>query len=174
MRESIGSTFLYNIIFLFIIIVFGLITATLNYYKAFKVNTRILQAIQKNSGYNRASKADIDRVLSGIGYTSGGSQQSCPSRDGVSPVSSNKAGAGDSIYLYCVYYYPDENGEKESGMRTQDNRPLYYSYGVTTYIFVDLPIVGQFKIPVFSKGERIRRFSNKNNKTINCQKGVDC
>ena len=51
MKESIGSTFLYNIIFIFIIIVFGLIAATLNYYKGFKINTRILQSIQKNSGY---------------------------------------------------------------------------------------------------------------------------
>ena len=38
MREGIGSVFLYNIIILFVIIVFGLLSATISYYKAFKVN----------------------------------------------------------------------------------------------------------------------------------------
>lgn len=165
MRESIGSTFLYNIIFIFIIIVFGLITATLNYYKGYKINTRILQIIQKDSGYNSTSKKEIDRILGGIGYTvDPNSQGNCPERDGKKAITSTSAGAGDSDYMYCVYYYPDEGN---SGSRQ------YYTYGVTTYIYIDLPIVGNFKIPVFSKGERIVKFNNKDKK-INCQMGADC
>lgn len=172
MRESIGSTFLYNIIFIFIIIVFGLITATLNYYKGYKVNTRILQAIQRNSGYNSSSKTDIDRVLKGIGYTieRNGIQNTCPSRDGKVAITSNKAGAGDTSYFYCVYYYENESGANDNGKTTNEGKSRYYSYGVTTYIYIDLPIVGQIKIPVFTKGERIYRFSGN----INCQRGADC
>ena len=172
MKESIGSTFLYNIIFIFIIIVFGLIAATLNYYKGFKINVRILQSIQKNSGYNATSKKDIDRILSGLGYTSerNGIQNTCPKRDGISAITSNRAGAGDTAYLYCVYYYPNENGAKDNNSKTKEGKSRYYAYGVTTYIYVDLPIVGQFKVPVFSKGERLYRFSGN----INCQRGADC
>ena len=150
---------------MFIIIVFGLITATLNYYKGYKINTRILQIIQKDSGYNKTSKKEIDRILEGIGYTvDSNSQGNCPERDDKKAITSNSAGAGDSKYMYCVYYYPNEGSTV--------NRK-YYAYGVTTYIYIDLPIVGNFKIPVFSKGERIVKFNDKTGKT-NCQMGVDC
>lgn len=169
MRESIGSTFLYNMIFLFIIIVFGLLTGTLNYYKAYKVNERILGTIAKDSGYNSVSKKEIDNYLSSIGYTLGGNgtQLNCPQREGATMITSNKAGAGDNNYLYCVYYFPDETGGKDKGKKNADGRPIYYAYGVTTYIYVELPIVGNFKIPVYSKGERIYRFKGS------CQVGGD-
>lgn len=162
MKESIGSTFLYNMIFVFIIVVFGLITATLNYYKGYKVNTRILQAIEKNSGYNKGAKKEIDRVLNGLGYTkeSNGIQNKiCASKKGKGElITSNNAQAGDNSYPYCVYLFNDET---KSGELNNDKKPAYYAFGVTTYIYVDLPIVGKFKIPVYSKGERMYRFSSK-------------
>ena len=66
MREGIGSVFLYNMIILFIIIVFGLISATISYYKAFKVNERILSTIEKFEGHNDLAKAEIDDYLISI------------------------------------------------------------------------------------------------------------
>lgn len=160
MRESIGSAFLYNIIFLFIIIVFGLVIGTLNYYKGFKVNTSILNSVEKYSGYNDYSKKDIDRVLTGLGYSVNSVR--CSERKNAKLISSNKN--------YCLYYYSDDrsNSEKTSDKVTKDGRPIYYSYGVTTFISVELPIVGQFKVPVYTKGERIYRFS------YSCQNDGDC
>ena len=46
MRQSIGATATFNIIIIFIVIVFGLLIGTVNYYKAFKVNSRILDIIE--------------------------------------------------------------------------------------------------------------------------------
>ena len=156
MRESIGSTFLYNIIFLFIVIVFGLLSATISYYKGFKVNTRILSSINKYSGYNACSKNEIEKYLKSIGYTRNpGGQDECRSRNGLNPIKSN-----DTNYLYCVYYHSDETGSKEKGQKNADEKPTYYSYSVTSYIYMNLPIVGNFKIPVYSKGERIYNFSD--------------
>lgn len=153
MRESIGSTFLYNMIFIFILVVFGLLTATLSYYKGYKVNTRILKAIKDNSGYNDNSKKEIERVLTGIGYTveRKGIQvdnvNGCPEKRGnLERVIDN-----DSSYLYCVYYNPHDVSKK-------DKEKNYYSYSVVTYIYIDLPIIGNLKIPVYSKGERIYEF----------------
>ena len=153
MKESIGSTFLYNIIFLFIIIVMGLIVATLNYYKSYKVNTRILDSLEKYSGYNENSKNDINRILSGIGYSS--DSVDCSERDNASII--NKSNI-------CIYYYKNELSEKEREddyyfTNDDDKNPRYYSYGVTTFISIELPIVGKFKVPVFTKGDRIFRFS---------------
>ena len=148
----------------------GILTATIHYYKAYKVNSYILDIIRDNSGYNLNSLQKIDDVLGSLGYSNYDSQTSCPRRgDGTTPVNviASEVG-GNTNYLYCIYYYPNENSKKEIDDKNSDNRPLYYSYGVTTFISADLPIIGQFRIPVFTKGARIYRFPGS------CQVGKDC
>ena len=130
----------------------GLLTATLNYYKGYKVNTRILRLVEKFSGYNDKAINDIDRVISGIGYTTEIANCSTQRKNAVL-VSHDKS--------YCIYYYANDAGKKEKNGQ-------YYSYGVTTFISVELPIVGKFRVPVFSKGERIYKF------TGSCQKDAGC
>jgi len=155
MREGIGETFTYNIIILFIIIVFGILAATISYYKAFKVNNRILDSIEKFEGYNAASRADIEGKLKTIGYTVNTENAKCPERSGATLEKQ------DGTYLYCVYYYEDDRGtrEKKENERNGDNEPIYYNYSVASYIYIDLPIAGQFKIPVYTKGERTYNFT---------------
>lgn len=157
MREGIGSVFLYNMIILFIIIVFGLLSATISYYKAFKVNERLLYIIDKFEGYNQFSEAEMEQFLTSIGYTySPTGQDGCPAtRNGGTLLTAKNA-----KHLYCVYYYSDDRGSQESGRTNGDNEPIYYNYALTSYIYVDLPIAGAFKVPVYTKGERIYNFSD--------------
>lgn len=157
MREGIGSVFLYNMIILFIIIVFGLLSATISYYKAFKVNERLLYMIDKFEGYNQFSEAEMEQFLSSIGYTySPTGQNGCPSiMNGGTLLTAENA-----KHLYCVYYYSDDRGSQEAGTTNGDNEPIYYNYAITSYIYVDLPIAGAFKVPVYTKGERIYNFSD--------------
>ena len=68
MKQGIGEIATLNIIIIFIVIVFGLLSATISYYKAFKVNTRILDIIEKYEGYNEFSRSEIERSLDTIGY----------------------------------------------------------------------------------------------------------
>ena len=157
MREGIGSVFLYNMIILFIIIVFGLLSATISYYKAFKVNERLLFMIDKFEGYNRLSIEEMQNFLVSIGYTSNPNGQSeCPeSKDGGTLLTARNA-----RHLYCVYYFRDDRGSNETGRTNGDREPIYYNYAITTYIYVQLPIAGAFKLPVYTKGERIYNFSD--------------
>lgn len=157
MRESIGSVFLYNIIILFIIIVFGLLSATISYYKAFKVNERLLYSLDKFEGYNQFSKEEMENFLSSIGYTyNPDGQKECPSeKNGGTLIRSNS-----SKYLYCVYYHSDDRGNNEKKELNGDKEPIYYNYSLTSYIYADLPIVGQFKLPIYTKGERIYNFTD--------------
>lgn len=157
MREGIGSVFLYNMIILFIIIVFGLLSATISYYKAFKVNERMLYMIDKFEGYNKGSIEEIENFLTSIGYTySPTGQRDCDeSKDGGVLVTDRNA-----RHYYCVYYYSDDRGINESGRTNGDREPIYYNYAINSFIYVDLPIAGAFKIPVFTKGERIYNFSD--------------
>lgn len=157
MREGIGSVFLYNIIILFVIIVFGLLSATISYYKAFKVNERILYIIDKFEGYNRPAIEEINQYLTSIGYTSHpDGQRLCPDeKDGGTLVTDRNAS-----HLYCVYYFEDDRGNNEKDRLNGDREPIYYNYALVSYIYADLPIVGAFKLPIYTKGERIYNFSD--------------
>ena len=54
----------------------------------------------------------------------------------------------------------DDRGSQEQNRLNDDDEPIYYNYALTSYIYVDLPIVGAFKLPVYTKGERIYNFSD--------------
>ena len=150
MRESIGEYFTYNIIIIFILIVFAILAATLNYYKAYKVNTMILSSIEKYEGFNSLSKAEIKTNLDSIGYSTD-VNYTCPSRGSLEPMESNP-----TSHFYCVYYIENDTTNDAKN----DNGYKYYNYSVVTYIYVDLPLVDMFKIPVYTKGERIFNFTH--------------
>ncbi len=165
-------------IFLFITIVMLLLTATISYYKGFKVNSRILLSINKYAGYNALSIDEIENYLSSIGYTvSPSGQEECGERKGLKPIKAINVSGSDTNYLYCVYYHENdnskanetkkENNSEANETKEEDNSEAneakeenYYSYSVVSYIYVDLPIVGNFKVPVYTKGERIYNFND--------------
>ncbi len=163
MQQSIGEWFTYNIIIIFIIIVVGILCATVSYYKAFKVNSMILDSIEKFEGYNTASVVDIDAKLNAIGYIRNSDNFKCPKRGNLEL----KELSGNN-HLYCVYYHSDDRGGKTknnsntelSNLTNKQGKPIFYNYSVVSYIHVDLPIVGTFKIPVYTKGERTFNFSH--------------
>lgn len=140
MKESISSTFLYNIIIIFIVIVFAILAATLTYYKAFKVNTRIINSIEKFEGYNDLAISEINNTLTTVGYMTKENHK-CPDEknDGILQPEDNN-------FRYCVYYFSD--GDRN------------YSYGVITYITIDIPVVNLFlQIPIYTKSNLIFKFN---------------
>ena len=147
MKEAITSTTIINIVVIFMVIVFAFILGIIAYYKAFKVNKSILAIIEKYEGYNNLSQKEIDETLDSAGYGVGASEgAACPVKDGQPAI------ANSSDYKYCVYYFDHD---------TDDNDDNYYSYGITTYIKIDFPIANLFiRIPLYSKSNRIYRFSN--------------
>ena len=52
MRTPIAYTFIFNLMIIFILIVFAFMAGTMSYYKAFKVNNRIVHSIEKFEGFN--------------------------------------------------------------------------------------------------------------------------
>lgn len=135
MKQSIGTTFMLNIIIVFLVVTFALLSATLSYYKAYKINNRIEGSIEKYEGYNNLSKPDIEKILKTLGYNP---KTSCPAtRNGASNISSSED--------YCIYLR---------------NTKGYDYYTVVTYLNMEIPVIGQFlKIPVVSETEKIYVFS---------------
>jgi hypothetical protein len=142
MKKSIGGTFLYNSIFAFLIITFAFLAGAISYSKAFRVNSRIINAIEKYEGYNSKSALEINRVLSTIGYTRNSfTNSTCPQMQGINAMTS----INNAQYEYCIYRYALGSG--------------YYAYGVLTYMYIDIPVLGQkFKVRVFSRSDGYYQF----------------
>lgn len=140
MRESIASTYLYSIIIIFLLIVFGLAGAILTYQKAYKVNAKIGLALEKAEGYNDISIADINRNLGNIGYrvNTGKKCKDISDSELITTVDS------PADYDYCVY-------------RTRHDS--YDQYLIITYIYFDLPLIDEVRFSVKSKTSIIYNFS---------------
>ena len=164
MHSPIGHTFMYNIIILFVVIVFAFIAGTLTYYKAFKVNNRIVSALEKYEGYNDLSKAEIDRFLGNIGYMVGDSSH-CADELNRRNVSMTLVSSGlnnhptNNEYRYCIYLGVEEPGTRQEVAGEMPFCRRFFTYGVTTYMTLDLPFVNMIRIPIFTRTNRIYKFT---------------
>lgn len=140
MKQGIGFSVTINIIAIFIVVTFAFLVASLNYYKAYRVNNAISDSIEKYEGYNDLAKAEIASKLTSLGYVNGRSK--CPDHNG-------KQQLNDQLdrYSYCVY----EEEIDESGM---------FKYYIVTYLNFNIPVVNQtLNIPVKTYTEGIYYFS---------------
>ena len=78
MKESIGYTSTLNIVIIFILISFAILMAIMSYSRAFKINNRIMNEIEKCEGYNTCTVKEIDRILTNYGYYTADSNFTCP------------------------------------------------------------------------------------------------
>lgn len=152
MRASIGGVSLVNIFIVFFIIVIFLLTGTVMYYKGYKVNSRIIDALEKYEGYNEYSATEIDRLLTSYGYRAGSNKTSCGT-------------------VECL----EENGQfdfkvscsvdkKTGGNYSSEVNARYIKYTVTSYIYIDLPLgLGTIKLPVTTRTNPIYQFTGYEN-----------
>lgn len=132
MKESISYTFLLNIIITFIVISFFVIMCIMSYTKAFRVNSKIVNAIEISEGYNNISKTEINRIVNGYGYQK--INIACPKKEGKNAINLSGDRTNDGI---CIYHF--DYGDK-------------YNYGVVTYMTFDFPIIKSLiRIPVYTR-----------------------
>lgn len=136
MRGSIGSVFFYNLIIIFILIVFAFIVGAMSYYKAFRVNTLIINSLEKFEGWNNYSQSEIVTNLKTIGYNME-ARRGCPQKNGGMLIHSEEG--------FCLYEFDEDRN--------------FRTYGVISYIQIELPVISQLlQIPVFSKTIRLYNF----------------
>ena len=162
MKESISYSFLLNIIIIFIFTCAAIIMGILSYYKAFRANTIISNAIEKFEGYNCLSKEEISRKLNGLGYNTP-FKVSCKNSDGKC----DDSGESYKVTAYNLDFegnlvYDDEKLNtvyicNDNGCATNK----HYQYGIYTYMYVELPVVSKLiRILVFSKTSILYEFRN--------------
>lgn len=133
MRESLGNTFVFNIVIVFISIIIVLLVGSLSYTKTFKVKNQIIDIIEKYNGYNAAAKEEIEFLLSRMGYkVNAHGRQKCNASD-KSVVLNDYA----SNYRYCVVQYSSERGNY---------------YGVTAYMYFEIPLINSLlEFPIYGE-----------------------
>ena len=160
MKDAISNAFVFNLVIVFVIILLAFFIGSIGYSKASKVKNRIVEEIEKegehssnpDKAYDNA-KGEIENWLSfgsengtGIGYrmnTTGSND--CPSEDEIKstlPQNITKVKRVDKSndYEYCVYRIKQCD---------KDNNRCDVYYRVITYMYFDVPIIGQFiQIPV--------------------------
>lgn len=179
MKQSIGGTYLIYFISIFILIVFAFLCGIINYMKAFKVNSAIANALENYEGYNSLSRTEIDRKLGTIGYRKS-SSVTCKTRN----VSGKNYSVVDDMnllgYDVCIYEIDAKVSEsecrdmlsdalgiggssgitlEEAGQCKFDKVMASFKYGIITYIYIDLPMINELRIPIYSETEKIYDFS---------------
>ena len=156
MRESIGGLSVMSIfIFFFIMVTFFLVGAIV-YYKGFKINSQLINSLEKFEGYNEYSAADMDRVFKNLGYRVKGGNTVCGKRANGSVISCLGDNGRYEFELVCSTTKKNE-AEQNTG------RNYYITYKVKTYIYIDLPMNQSLKIPVTTKTNPIYQFTDYEN-----------
>ncbi len=141
MKEAIGGSYVFNIIIVFILIIFAFFMALFSYNKAFKVNSRLMNTIEKHEGFNDLALAEITNTMNILSYEDG-AHDNCPQTYDEGTLI-NMSG---SMHKYCIYRFTiDEH---------------YYAYGILTFMHLNLPMIGEFlELPIFSKTDKIYDFN---------------
>lgn len=166
MKESIGGTASLNIALAFISIVFAFLAATLSYYKAFKVNNIINNAIEKYEGYNDLAVKEINERLNSIGYQRFDTE--CKSTIRLNEKDDNSVYNPvtniNSIDVDGICVYMRNNVKKKS-----------YQYLVVSYMTINVPIVSEFiKIPVKTVTNEIYGCYGNNEEFISYNGKISC
>lgn len=134
MKQGMGFSVTINIMAVFIVVTFAFLVASLNYYKAYRVNNAISDSIEKFEGLNDLAKNEIASKLTGLGYVNG--TKKC-----------KEGNLNDTPYNYCIYAEKNENTGK-------------YKYKVVTYLNFNIPVINQtLNIPVKTYTKSIYQFN---------------
>jgi len=133
MKEAIGTSLVFNLMMIFVGVIIVILVSSIAYTKGFKIRNRIIDRIEEHNGYsvNSAAKDAIEADLKAIGYKIVEESPCKPKEKGVL-----KTGEYNE-YNYCVYEYDTDRGKY---------------YGVTVFISVDIPLIGDYiNIPIYGE-----------------------
>ena len=165
MKESFGNAFVFGIFSIFAFLTLFILTVSINYSRANKIKDRLLTYVQSyaedKSEVNSDGSIDkidfdspefyesIEHELATLGYrlnNGGYNQNICPERKAAQGVNAEVMNR-QSSYKYCIYAYETSRG---------------YYYGVTTYMYFDIPIIGTtLEFPIYGETRTIYNLGTK-------------
>lgn len=144
MREAVGNTFVFAFIIVFVILFIALFATSSAYSKASKVKNELLDIVEENADILDKSSVlpdsvvkEIDTSLRTIGYRLNNNQQNNCSTEYMDGSSGGTLMNQFSNYHYCIYKH--QKTDTKSG--NLPHRGNYYT--VVTYMYFDIPLIGQ-------------------------------
>lgn len=142
MRESIGSTWVFQLVLIFILIFVAYLTISINYSKTFKLKNEVLSIIERNEGLtegNRGGMGIVNNYLQTQNYNGRGSCE--VGYYGAKTLSGTNMNTDfdfissptSTKYYYCV--------KKVSGYYSSKPKRSYYR--IRLFIDYDLPVIGK-------------------------------
>ncbi len=147
MKESIGGTWLFTIVIVFIVMFTTFVSVTTNYARCFKIKDAVVDKIEFHKGVNDETITDIKKMLTNLGYSSTGK---CPDTGdnwfGFSVSDNNNAptGYGGNVN-FCIQKKQIVCPAKQINGRVEgsfDRFPSAY-YTVVIFFKLDWPIIRQ-------------------------------
>ena len=146
MKSAVGNSLLLYLVVIFSGIVILFFVGIISYSKAYRVKNRIVDVIEKHSGYDNNTELEINSSLKEMGYNITSSNP-CNSNSAVQNHMKNISdqyalkNTSQSGYNYCVY----EISNKSSGIATK-------YYVVVTFVNFKFPIIGSLlNIPIYGE-----------------------
>ena len=132
MRESFGSTWLFQIVIVFILIFTGYICLSINHSKAFAIKNDIILELQRNGGYTETAHQNIKRTLERAGYRTNGS---CDEGWTGYDRAGEKVSHGNKGAVFCL---------KRITVAPSSEYPEMFYYKVRVFYQLDLPVINSF------------------------------
>lgn len=135
MREATGSTWVLQIMIVFILLFAAYLALTINYSKSFKVKNETISIIERQQGFTEDAHRLVNSYLTSVGYNAMGSCDRNGEWYGISSLENLKAelAVPGEKYYYCV--------QKINGYREQSSSTRSY-YKVRLFYKFDLPVIG--------------------------------
>lgn len=136
MRQSIGATWILQLVIVFMLIFVGFLALTINYTKAFKVKNELVTIIEKYEGVSTGKDATIGLINNYLRYYNYQTMGTCDNDFyGVSSLAEDASidpVSGNNKYYYCIKKTNTSSG-------TYDDRA---SYEIVTFFRFNLPFIG--------------------------------
>ena len=133
MKEAIGTSLVFNLMMIFVGVMIVILVSSIAYTKGFKIRNRIIDRIEEYDGYVKDTDVEdaIANDLKAIGYKIV-EKSNCAVKADATLLTSEY-----NDYNYCVYEYNTSRGNY---------------YGVTVFISVDIPLIGDYiNIPIYGE-----------------------
>lgn len=145
MRETIGGTWIMQLVIVFMLIFVAFLALSLNYSKAFQMKNELLTMIEKKEGLTDGSNGSIALINNYLSSNAYRVKRACPVDSyGVSDLNRTTAekvtnASSGKQYYYCV--------QKVDSPSTNHKEKVFYK--VNIFFYFNLPIIGDiFKFTI--------------------------
>jgi hypothetical protein len=146
MKESVANSYILTLIVIFIALIISTFLSYLNYSKAFKTKTKVIDIIESyDAGYSSSNRSEIngkiEAYLKQAGYRVNSSNDACPI---ITKSDGSKSEALNTVenYKYCIY-------EENNGRGSMYKVLVYMYFDVPLMDFLEFPLTGQTEVFYF-------------------------